>query len=151
MPKDGYCELALILERIHCIACVWLNEKILEKIKGIIKVNINYTNNKATLLYDPKIIKISEIIQAIRSIGYDAHAYDPRLQESYAQKEKREYYIKMVVGIFCVMNIMWIAVAQYAGYFSGITPQMRNILNFAGFALATPVMFLVGLYFGVEH
>ncbi|WDL70307.1 heavy metal translocating P-type ATPase [Helicobacter winghamensis] len=145
--KDGYCELALILERIHCIACVWLNEKILEKIKGIIKVNINYTSNKATLLYDPKIIKISEIIQAIRSIGYDAHAYDPRLQESYAQKEKREYYIKMVVGIFCVMNIMWIAVAQYAGYFSGITPQMRNILNFAGFALATPVMFFSGIIF----
>ncbi|MBX7490705.1 heavy metal translocating P-type ATPase [Helicobacter turcicus] len=145
--KDNYCELALVLERIHCIACVWLNEKILAKTTGILKVNINYTNNKATLLYDPKSIKISEIIQVIRSIGYDAHAYDPRLQETYAQKEKREYYIKMVVGIFCVMNIMWIAVAQYAGYFSGITSQMRNILNFAGFTLATPVLFFSGIVF----
>ncbi|MCI5968227.1 heavy metal translocating P-type ATPase [Helicobacter sp.] len=145
--KDTYCELALVLERIHCIACVWLNEKILAKTRGIIKVNINYTSNKATLLYNPKIIKISEIIQAIRSIGYNAHAYDPHLQESYAQKEKREYYIKMVVGIFCVMNIMWIAVAQYAGYFSGITPQMRNVLNFASFVLATPVLFFSGIVF----
>lgn len=145
--NNGICEFALILERIHCIACVWLNEKILEKTKGVIKVNINYTSNKATLLYDSKQIKISEIIQVIRSIGYNAHAYNPRLQESYAQKEKREYYIKMVVGIFCVMNIMWIAVAQYAGYFSGITPQMRNVLNFAGFALATPVLFFSGMIF----
>lgn len=145
--KDGYCELALVLERIHCIACVWLNERILAKTTGILKVNINYTNNKAILLYDPSSIKISEIIQKIRSIGYDAHAYDPRLQESYANREKREYYIKMVVGIFCVMNIMWIAVAQYAGYFSGITPQMRNVLNVAGFALATPVLFFSGMVF----
>ena len=145
--KEDLCEISLILERIHCIACVWLNEKILAKTNGIVQVNINYTNNKATILYNPKQIKISEIIQTIRNIGYDAHAYDPRLQEAYANKEKRDYYIKMVVGIFCVMNIMWIAVAQYAGYFSGISQEMRNILNFAGFALSTPVLFFSGIVF----
>lgn len=145
--KEDLCEISLILERIHCIACVWLNEKILAQTSGIVKVNINYTNNKATILYDPKRIKISEIIQKIRQIGYNAHAYDPRLQEAYANKEKRDYYIKMVVGIFCVMNIMWIAVAQYAGYFSGISQDMRNILNFAGFALSTPVLFFSGIVF----
>lgn len=145
--KENLCEISLILEKIHCIACVWLNEKILAKTNGIIKVNLNYTNNKATILYNPKAIKISQIIQTIRQIGYDAHAYDPRLQEAYANKEKRDYYIKMVVGIFCVMNIMWIAVAQYAGYFSGISNEMRNILNFAGFALSTPVLFFSGIIF----
>lgn len=145
--KEDLCEISLILERIHCIACVWLNEKILAQTSGIVEVNINYTNNKATILYDPKRIKISEIIQKIRQIGYNAHAYDPRLQEAYANKEKRDYYIKMVVGIFCVMNIMWIAVAQYAGYFSGISQDMRNILNFAGFALSTPVLFFSGIIF----
>lgn len=145
--KEDLCEISLILERIHCVACVWLNEKILAKTSGIVKVNINYTNNKATILYNPKAIKISQIIQTIRQIGYNAHAYDPRLQEAYANKEKRDYYIKMVVGIFCVMNIMWIAVAQYAGYFSGISQDMRNILNFAGFALSTPVLFFSGIIF----
>ncbi len=145
--KDSLCEISLILEKIHCIACVWLNEKILAKTTGILKVNINYTSNKATILYNPQIIKISQIIQTIRSIGYGAHIYDPLLQEEYAKREKRAYYIKMVVGIFCVMNIMWIAVAQYAGYFSGISKDMRNILNFAGFLLATPVLFFSGLVF----
>lgn len=145
--KEDLCEISLILERIHCVACVWLNEKILAQTSGIVKVNINYTNNKATILYNPKAIKISQIIQTIRQIGYNAHAYDPRLQEAYANKEKRDYYIKMVVGIFCVMNIMWIAVAQYAGYFSGISQDMRNILNFAGFALSTPVLFFSGIIF----
>lgn len=126
-------------------------KKILAQTAGIVKVNINYTNNKATILYNPKEIKISQIIQTIRQIGYDAHAYDPRLQEVYAQKEKHDYYIKMVVGVFCVMNIMWIAVAQYAGYFSGISNEMRNILNFAGFALSTPVLFFSGMIFGEAH
>ncbi|MDY5616589.1 MAG: heavy metal translocating P-type ATPase [Helicobacter sp.] len=142
--KGDFFEISLILERIHCIACVWLNEKILSQQEGIIEVHINYTNNKATILFDPTLIKVSQIIQIIQQIGYDAHFYDSRLQETYAKKEKKDYYIKMVVGIFCVMNIMWIAVAQYAGYFSGISQEMRNILNIAGFILATPVLFFSG-------
>lgn len=42
IKKDSLYEISLILEKIHCIACVWLNEKILSKQKGIIKVCINY-------------------------------------------------------------------------------------------------------------
>ena len=141
------CEISLVLEKIHCIACVWLNEKILSLQEGIVSVNINYTNHKAVIVFDPAKIKISQIIHTIRQIGYDAHIYDSRIQEVYAKKQKRNYYIKMVVGIFCVMNIMWIAVAQYAGYFSGISQEMRNILNFAGFVLATPVLFFSGSIF----
>ncbi len=157
IKKDSLYEISLILEKIHCIACVWLNEKILSKQKGIIKVCINYTTNKATLLFDLESIKVSEIIAIIRSIGYDAHIYDVRLQEQYAQKQKRDYYIRLSVGIFCMMNIMWIAVAQYAGYFSGISLPMRNILNIAGFALSTPVLFFSGwvfwkgAYFALKH
>lgn len=145
--KGDFCEISLILEKIHCIACVWLNETILSQKEGIIKVQVNYTNNKANILFDPKVLKISQILKTIRSIGYDAHPYDVLLQEYYANKEKRDYYIKMSVGIFCVMNIMWIAVAQYAGYFSGISSEIRNILNFASFILATPVLFFSGFIF----
>ncbi|CAM2781786.1 heavy metal translocating P-type ATPase [Helicobacter burdigaliensis] len=145
--KDGFCEVALILEKIHCVACVWLNEKILSKQVGIKKALINYTNHKATILFDKNKIKLSQIIAIIRMLGYDAHIYDSKLQEQYVKKEKRDYYIKMSVGIFCVMNIMWIAVAQYAGYFSGISQDMKNILNFAGFVLSTPVLFFSGSIF----
>ena len=52
----------------------------------------------------------------IRSIGYNAFAYDASMQESHANKERKSYYLKMAVAIFASMNIMWIAVAQYAGY-----------------------------------
>ncbi len=37
-----------------------------------------------------------------------------RLQK--ADLLKREFYSKLVVAIACVMNIMWIAVAKYAGF-----------------------------------
>jgi len=83
----------------------------------------------------------------IRSIGYNAFAYDATIQEVHANRERKAYYLKMAVAIFASMNIMWIAVAQYAGYFSGITQDVKTILNIAEGVLATPVLFYSGWVF----
>ncbi|MCK4974066.1 MAG: heavy metal translocating P-type ATPase, partial [Sulfurimonas sp.] len=145
--SDGFSEVSLIIEGIHCSACVWLNEKALHKMDGVIEVNINFTNNKATITWADNIVKLSAIIEMIRSIGYNAFAYDASMQELHANKERKSYYLKMAVAIFASMNIMWIAVAQYAGYFSGITQEVKTILNIAEGILATPVLFYSGWVF----
>ena len=146
--NEGFCEIALIIEGIHCSACVWLNEKVLSKKEGIVEVSINYSNHKAKIVWDPSSIKLSHIIETIRAIGYNAYPYDPKNGEERATAVRREYYSKLLVGIFATMNVMWIAIAQYAGYFTGMQDNIKNILNFAAFVLATPTLFYTGsVYF----
>ena len=145
--SDDFSEVSLIIEGIHCSACVWLNEKALHRMDGVIEANINFTNNKATIVWADNVVKLSKIIDMIRSIGYNAFAYDASIQEVHANKERKSYYLKMAVAIFASMNIMWIAVAQYAGYFSGITQDVKTILNIAEGVLATPVLFYSGWVF----
>ena len=144
---DDLHEINLIIEGIHCSACVWLNEKVLHKLDGILEATINYTNNKAKIIWDPDTVKLSHIIQTIRSIGYNAYPYDPALQEERAKQTQKTYYTRILVAIFGSMNIMWLAVAHYAGYFSGIEHSFKNILNVAEFLLATPVLFYSGWIF----
>ena len=145
--SDGFNEVSLIIEGIHCSACVWLNEKALHKMDGIIEANINFTNNKAVIVWADNVVKLSAIIDMIRAIGYNAFPYDSSMQEAHANKERKDYYLRMAVAIFASMNIMWIAVAQYAGYFSGITQDIKTILNIAEGILATPVLFYSGWIF----
>jgi Cu+-exporting ATPase len=145
--SDGFCEINLIIEGIHCSACVWLNEKVLHKTDGIIEASINYSNNKAKVIWDNDTITLSKIIQAIRSIGYNAYPYDASLQEERANKAKKSYYSRILMGVFGTMNIMWIAIAQYAGYFTGMEQRFKDILNVAEFLLATPVLFYSGWIF----
>jgi len=145
--SDGFNEVSLIIKGIHCSACVWLNEKALSKMDGVVEANINFTNNKATIVWADDVVKLSKIIDMIRAIGYDAFAYDAMTQEQYVNKERKEYYLKMAVAIFASMNIMWIAVAQYAGYFSGIAQDVKTILNIAEWILSTPVLFYSGWVF----
>jgi len=144
---EGLSEINLIIEGIHCSACVWLNEKVLHQTEGIIEATINYSNNKAHVIWDDATIRLSEIIEKIRAIGYNAYPYDPRLQEERAVKTRNDYYTRILVGVFATMNIMWIAIAQYVGYFSGIEDRYKNILNIAEFALATPTLFYSGWIF----
>jgi len=156
LNKDRFSEVSLIIEGIHCSACVWLNEKALLNMDGVIATNINYTNNKAKIVWDDDVVKLSEIIDMIRAIGYNAYPYDASLQEEKANKERKDYYLRIAVAVFATMNMMTIMVAQYAGYFTGISPEVKHILNLGEWALSTPVLFysgwpfFKGMYYGIK-
>lgn len=155
--KKELSEVRLVISGIHCVACIWLNEKLLLQQDGIESVSINYTNNKATIIWDRDKLALSQIIALIRSIGYDAYPYDGKLQEHADMVQMREYYARVIVALFCTMNIMWVAVAQYSGYFLGIDEDSKDILNLASFVLCTPALFYSGWvfyrssYFGLKQ
>ncbi|MEA1917375.1 MAG: cation-translocating P-type ATPase, partial [Campylobacterota bacterium] len=146
-----------VIEGIHCAACVWLNEKALHKMDGVIDVHINHTNNKAYIQWADDVVKLSQIVDMIRAIGYNAFPYDPSLQEQRTSKQRKDFYLRMAVATFATMNIMWVAVAQYAGYFTGITQDIKTVLNYAEWFLSTPVLFysgwifFKGAYFGIKN
>lgn len=155
--EDGYKQVDLIIEGIHCAACIWLNEKVLYNTSGIISADINFSNNKAKIIWNDEKIKLSDIILKIRSIGYNAYAYDATVASEQAVKSKRDYFIRMMVAVFASMNIMMLSVAKYTGFFTGIEDEVRNYIHFGEFILATPVLlysgwiFYKGAYFGLKN
>lgn len=144
---DGFNEIYIIIEGIHCAACVWLNEKALFNHPGIIEATINASTHKAKIIWDENTTNLSKIFNLINSIGYNAFAYDPKRSEKRMDAKRRAYYSKLLVGIFVTMNIMWVAVALYSGYFSSMSAGTKDLLHFVEFILATPVIFYTGSEF----
>ncbi len=155
--EDGFKSIDLIIEGIHCAACIWLNEKVLYNTNGVISADINFTNNKAKVIWNDEIIKLSEIILKIRKIGYNAYAYDATIADEQAVKSKRDYFIRMMVAVFASMNIMMLSVAKYTGFFTGMDEEVRNYVHLGEFILTTPVLFYSGWiffrgsYFGLKN
>lgn len=143
--KDGYSQTLFLIHNIHCSACIWLNETMLNKLDGIIEANIHYTNHKAVITFDESKLSVAQIVALIESLGYGVSVGEEMEQKS--QEEKRNFFIKLTVAIFCSMNIMWLAIAQYSGYFQGITKEYSLLLNIASFLLCTPVLFYSGSIF----
>lgn len=155
--NEGFSEIHLVIDGIFCAACVWLNEKILIEEQGVIEASVNPLTHKARVVFDERQVSLKRILTLIQNIGYKPSAYDPLKQEQKALSTKREFYSKLVVAVACVMNVMWIAVAKYAGFFSLMDAQTKDILNFAEFVLASPVLFYTGsafyknAYFSLKH
>jgi len=147
ITEDGFKQIDLIIEGIHCAACIWLNEKVLYDTDGIVSADINFTNNKAKIIWNDEKIKLSQIIMKIRSIGYNAYAYDASIADEQAVKFKRDYFIRMMVAVFASMNIMMLSVAKYTGFFTGIDEEIRQYIHLGEFILSTPVLFYSGWIF----
>ncbi len=133
-------EAALILEGIVCAACVWLNERHVTALPGVIDFSVNYSTHRARLVWDDSKIHLSEILEAIAAIGYLAHPFDPGRQEQLQKQEKKRYLRRMAVAGLGAMQVMMLAVAMYAGAADGMDQGLRNFMRWISLVLATPVV-----------
>jgi len=138
--RDNLREAALILEGIHCAACIWLNEQYLQQLNGVHSVNINYTTHRATVAWDDAVIHLSDILQAIQSIGYHAHPYDPSRQQYLLEKERRDYLKRLGLSGVLGMQVMILAVAMYVGDWSGMEAGYRTFFTWLSLLLTLPIL-----------
>ncbi|WQS42867.1 heavy metal translocating P-type ATPase [Helicobacter pylori] len=154
--NKGELILNLLLEKTHCNACLWLNQKVLERLKGVKKVSVNFTTHHLQIVFD-KSLNPKEIIQKIESLGYGAKIYNAQNYTLKAQKEQRSYLLTLSVGFFATMNLMFIAIAKYAsygsagyggaGYGSGMDKLMQRNLDLVSLFLSLLVLVVVGRFF----
>lgn len=133
-------EASLILEGIVCAACVWLNERHVGQLPGVIEFRVNYSTHRAQLKWDDKQIHLSDILKAIAAIGYHAHPFDPGRQEALQKKEKSIALRRMAIAGLGTMQVMMLAVAMYAGEYEGMDETMRNFMRWISMIIAAPVI-----------
>ncbi len=148
--------LNLLLEKTHCNACLWLNQKVLERLKGVKKVSVNFTTHHLQIVFE-KSLDPKEIVQKIESLGYGAKIYNAKNYTLKAQKEQRSYLLTLSVGFFATMNLMFIAIAKYASYGSasyggasygtGMDKLMQRNLDLVSLFLSLLVLVVVGRFF----
>ncbi|WP_100984320.1 heavy metal translocating P-type ATPase [Helicobacter pylori] len=148
--------LNLLLEKTHCNACLWLNQKVLERLKGVKKVSVNFTTHHLQIVFD-KSLNPKEIVQKIESLGYGAKIYNAKNYALKTQKEQRSYLLTLSVGFFATMNLMFIAIAKYASYGgagyggasygSGMDKLMQRNLDLVSLFLSLLVLVVVGRFF----
>ncbi|MBI5463157.1 MAG: heavy metal translocating P-type ATPase [Gammaproteobacteria bacterium] len=133
-------EASLILEGIVCAACVWLNERHVGRLPGVSEFQVNYTTHRARVKWDESKIHFSDILRAIGAIGYIAHPFDPGRQEAVYKRERSLALRRVAVAGLGMMQVMMLAVALYAGDYSGIDAGLEQFLRWVSFAIALPVI-----------
>jgi len=140
-------EAALIMEGIVCAACVWLNERHVAQLPGVLDVQVNYATHRARIRWDDRQIQLSDILQAIHHIGYTAHPYDPQRQQQTYERERRNQLRRIGIAGVLGMQVMVLSIALYAGDWSGMEAGFRTFFRWIGLLLTTPVLLYSGAPF----
>jgi Cu+-exporting ATPase len=71
--KDGVMSerIDLPIVGMSCASCASTIQRDLSHLKGVAKANVNYATSKATLFFQPQIIKPEDFITSIRKSGYE--------------------------------------------------------------------------------
>lgn len=140
-------QASLILEGITCAACIWLNERHLRQLEGVLEVQVNYATHRARITWDDEVVKLSRILKEIQLLGYNAHPYSAERQAELRKTQRARDLRRIAVAGLCAAQVMMIAVALYAGAAFGMEQNTAEMMRYFSLFLSLPVMFYAAVPF----
>ncbi len=138
VEADNIREAALILENIVCAACIWLNERHIAALPGVLSVEINYATRRARVRWDNSRIQLSAILKAVSDIGYIAHPFDPGRSDDIYKRERNTAIKRLAIAGLGMMQVMMYALPTYTA--TDMTDDIRVLMRWASLVLTIPVV-----------
>jgi Cu+-exporting ATPase len=114
-----------------CAACSARVEKAIAKLEGIEKVSVNFATEKATVIYNAAITRVSTIRAAIDKAGYKAlDANQGDADKARKEKEIKTLWTKFIVAASLGLPLLYIAMVPMIKAVRLPFPQALMPMNF---------------------
>lgn len=157
--KAGYKALTDVEQKsfaitgMTCASCVQTVEKATRKMNGVIESNVNLATEKLTIQYDPTVVSVSDITQAVSNAGYEAHE-DLKTPDSVnEEKDKKQQKIKSIWTRFLGSAIFTIPLFYIAmGHIVGLPlPEIIDpMVNPEWFSLIQLILTIPVMIYGLN-
>jgi Cu2+-exporting ATPase len=138
-PAAGSREISLLLEGLHCAACITLIESWLGRQPGVLEATVHYASRRASVRWAPDRIDLAGILRVLSRVGYRAYPYDPQRREALARRESRELLLRTAIALLAMMQVMMLAIPVYIGG-GDVEPEYRTLFDWASLLLSLPVV-----------
>ena len=160
----------LAIDGMTCSACSAAVERTTKKLNGVVSAEVNLATNRGTFVYEPSLVKLSEIKAAIEKAGYEAKDIEGEktrdLQQERLEKDAKNMKQRVTVAAIFSVPVLFISVALasvsvYVGVSDAIIglnlpiPYLADpkhipfILAFIQFLLTIPVVLAGSRFFTV--
>ncbi|RGY59485.1 Cu(2+)-exporting ATPase [Fusobacterium ulcerans] len=141
-------DVELDIDGISCQVCVNKIEKKVSKLNGVKSVIVNLANSRGKIVYDSDVIKLSEILEVMKKMGYTGSKHEES-SENLKDKEKEEHlkreFLEFKIAIIFSVVVFYIAMGTMIGLpVPAIISPDINPLNFAivQLILSLPVVYI---------
>ena len=144
---DNTGEGSFTVEGIRCAACVWLIERRVNALPGVLESLLNVSTERLQVRWDPAICKVSDILRALRAIGYTAYPYDRERHGEQLERARRKLFRQLFVAGLAMMQVMMYAVPVYLADDGTMDADMTALMGWASFVLTLPAVLYSALPF----
>ncbi len=138
-------EAILAVDAVHCAACTQTIAAAIDDEHARIEVNV--VSRRARLEWDPARHALSALLARMADIGYEPRPLPLDMVERADPRPRRRALWRMLVGIFCMMQVMMFAVPRYIGG-DAIPPDLQKLMIWAEAMLTIPaLLFAAGPFF----
>lgn len=135
--EDKTSIVSLYIPHIHCSSCIWILENLHKLQKGISTSQVNFSQKKVRIIFNPQETTLKEIVLMLCSIGYEPYiSLDS--YESGKVKTDRSLTYKVGVAFFCFGNIMLLSFPEYFEVEEFWLDQYKGFFRWLIFALSLP-------------
>lgn len=127
---------------MHCSSCIWLLENLHRLNTGIVSSTVNFLKKEVTVVFDCKLVKLSEVASLLSHIGYEPAITLNDLEHKTEKKTNRKQIIKIGLAGFCFGNIMMLSFPEYfslGNFFE--QQQLSYLFGYLNMLLSLPVFF----------
>jgi Cu2+-exporting ATPase len=128
------------IEGIRCAACVWLIERRLAILAGVRDANLNVATERLHLRWDPAGCKPSDILRALRAIGYTAYPYDAQRHGEQLERARKTLFRRLFIAGLSMMQVMMYAVPVYLAGDGTMDADMTALMHWASLLLTVPAV-----------
>jgi len=128
------------VEGLRCAACVWLIERRVAALPGVQSALLNVANERLHVRWDPADCRPSEILLALRAIGYTAYPYDASRHGAQLERARKALLRRLFVAGLAMMQVMMYAVPVYLATDGTMDADMAALMGWASFLLTLPAV-----------
>ena len=149
---DWQAETELLLEGVHCAACVWLVERLPRLEPAVLSARLNFARATVTLQWDLELAPLSRVAKTLARMGYVPRPSRGQEAEKMRRAELRSLLVRIGVAGAVAGNVMLMAFALYSGA-AGVDEARTmdhatsRFFELASLLVSLPALWAAGLFF----
>jgi Cu2+-exporting ATPase len=135
------CEASFAVDGIRCAACVWLIEKRLRHVPGLLRADMNVATERLNVRWTRDACRPSDILAALHQIGYAAYPYDAHRHGEQLRRAGKLLFRQLFIAALSMMQVMMYAVPLYLATEGTMDADMASLMRWASLLLTLPAVF----------
>lgn len=135
---------------IHCSSCIWLLEHMGRINNGIISSAVDFEKKELALVYNPTLVKLSDVAALLHYIGYPPSFSHANTGNTKPVANNHHAMIRIGVAGFCFSNIMMLSFPDYLALEGISETLLSNTFSHISLVLSLPVILYAAAPFFVQ-